>query len=256
MFDLVLIAALAAAPAADLRPVYHYERTNSDGTMAEDVVVFVEGKGRLSVMKARNRCTNAAYVTGRLDPESGAPIELVGGRLTPQSTQDPFLWLRPVDGGTRLELRQGTAEAPPSFDLMVGTPWHIYDFDFADLIAHPPSEIAQRAAFSFDLPLILMKDGDPTLTNRGRLSMTHPVEVVRWGRRAVRYRAAGPPFGDKTGYMWFNARSNILVEAKLPLPNHSEYRDFHLKLVRTTHGQASWDERLADHWRGCPSGDK
>ncbi|MBY4637513.1 hypothetical protein K5P26_10235 [Sphingopyxis sp. XHP0097] len=253
MLSLILAAAIAAAPPPDARPVYHYERTNSDGTMGEDVVVFVEGEGRLSVMKARDRCTPAAYVTGRLDPDTGAPIELVGGRLTPQAEQAPFLWLRPVEGGGRIAIHEGTADAPPSAAVAVDSPWHIYDFDFADLIAHPLAEIAKRAPFSFDLPLILMADGKPTLSNRGRLELSRPVEVVRAGRRALRYRAAGPAFGDAKGYMWFDARSGVLVEAKLPLPNHSEYRDFHLTLVRTTRGAASWHARLAEHWQGCPT---
>ena len=49
----LLIAASLAAP--DMRPVYHYRRTNGDGSEAEDIYVFVEAPDRVAVMKEKSR---------------------------------------------------------------------------------------------------------------------------------------------------------------------------------------------------------
>ena len=248
---LSLLLALAG-PAADLRPVYHYRRTNSDGSEAEDIYVFAEAPGRIAVMKERSRCTNAAYVTADIDQASGQATALVGGRLTRELTQQPFAWLDTAADGTRLQARIGSRDAAPTHELAVTMPWRVYDFDFADMAAYPPKEIGTRADFAFDLPLILSTDDGFSFSNRGRMMLSDATPARHFGAPAIRYRASGAAGG---GTVWFDARSGVLLEAQLPLANHSEYRDFRLRLIRTHYGEASWKAKLADHWRGCPPAD-
>lgn len=245
MFSL-LIAASVAGP--DMRPVHHYRRSNGDGSEVEDIHVFSEAPGRVAVMKEKSRCTNAAYVTATIDRATGQAIALVGGRLTRNLTQQPFAWLTTDDAGTTLAARIGSAKAPPNFEIAARPPWHIYDFDFADMATHPPKAIGALADFSFDLPLILSTDDGFDFSNRGRVHLKGAARVRHFGERAVRYRASG---AAGNGTFWFDARSGVLIEARLPLANHSEYRDFRLRLIRTRYGEATWKAALADHWRGC-----
>lgn len=243
---LSLLLALAS-PAADMRPVHHYRRTNGDGSEVEDIYVFAEAPGRIAVMKEKSRCTNAAYVTAEIDPASGQATALVGGRLTRDLTQQPFAWLTTAGAGTRLQARIGSQDAPPTHDLAVEAPWRVYDFDFADMAAHPPAAIGARADFSFDLPLILSTDDGFAFSNRGRMTLSGAARVRHFGGPAIRYRASG---AAGAGSFWFDARSGVLLEARLPLANHSEYRDFRLRLIRTSYGAARWTAKLAGHWRG------
>lgn len=244
---LSLLFALAA-PAADLRPVFHYRRTNGDGSEAEDIHVFAEAPGRIAVMKEKSRCTNAAYVTAEIDPATGQAKALVGGRLTRELTQHPFAWLTTAEGGTKLQARIGSRDAAPTYELAVTAPWRVYDFDFADMAAYPPKEIGARADFGFDLPLILSTDDGFSFSNRGRMRLSGAANTRHFGGPAIRYRASG---AAGNGRLWFDARSGVLLEARLPLANHSEYRDFRLRLIRTHYGEARWKAALADHWRGC-----
>lgn len=242
----LLIAASLAGP--DMRPVHHYRRTNGDGSEAEDIYVFVEAPDRVAVMKEKSRCTNAAYVTATLDRATGQATALVGGRLTRDLTQQPFAWLTTNGDGTKLAARIGSADAPPRFEIAARPPWHVYDFDFADMAARPPRAVGALADFSFDLPLILSRDDGFDFSNRGRLHLNGAVRVRHFGQPAIRYRASG---AAGAGAIWFDARSGVLVEARLPLANHSEYRDFRLRLIRTRYGETAWKAALADHWRGC-----
>jgi len=246
----LLIAASLAGP--DMRPVHHYHRTNGDGSEAEDIHVFVEAPDRIAVMKEKSRCTNAAYVTATLDPATGQATRLIGGRLTRALTQQPFAWLTANGDSTKLAARIGSADAPASFEIAAKPPWRVYDFDFADIAAHPPKEIGALADLSFDLPLILSRDDGFDFSNRGRLYLKGAVRVRHFGGPAIRYRASG---AAGKGTLWFDARSGVLLEARLPLANHSEYRDFRLRLVRTHYGEVAWNTALADHWRGCPPAD-
>lgn len=241
---------LLAEAAALTAPVRHYVRTNSDGSEAERVVVYAPEPGRVDVFKGRDRCTDAAYVTGRLDPLTGQAEELVGGRLTRELTQRPVAWLsRDADG--RLAARLGSADAEPVFSVAVGERWVLYDFDFSDLIAHPPAEILRRESFGFELPLLLTGD-PPSFANRGEMRLTYLRDERHLGVEALRYRASGPALDGGGGVLWFDARDGRLLEARLPLANHAEYRDFQLTLTKADDGEAAWRGALAEHWADCP----
>jgi hypothetical protein len=186
---LSLLLALAS-PAADLRPMFHYRRTNGDGSEAEEIYVFAEAPGRIAVMRQKSRCTNAAYVTAAIDPASGQATALVGGRLTRELTQEPFAWLATAEGGTRLQARIGSRDAAPSHELAVTPSWRVYDFDFADMAAYPPKEIGTRTDFAFDLPLILSSDDGFTFSNRGRMTLSNAT-FRRAGAALSRERGGG-----------------------------------------------------------------
>jgi hypothetical protein len=249
-----ILFALALCPpaiaATDSRPVHHYARSNSDGSEREDVIIFKRSATDIDVLKAKSRCTNAAYVTAKLDAASGQTRSLVGGRLLRDGTQQAFAWLDHKGG--RLIARLGAPDADPIFDIAAGPRWVLYDFDFSDLIAQPPAEIAARKDWAFELPLLLTGDGEPTMSNRGMMQLRF-VRIERHnGKNAARYEAGGPALSGKRGNLWFDAKNHALIEAQLPIANHSEYTDFRLRLIKTERGHKAWDRRKATHWAGCP----
>jgi hypothetical protein len=242
----LLAASVAAAP------VLHYLRTNSDGSEPEAVVVFAPAPGEVQVFKSKSRCTNAAYVTGELDPRTGQALRLVGGRLGRDLTQEPFAWLARDDDGV-LRARLGSPDGAPAFEVPVGERWVQFDFDFSDLIAHPPAEILQREDFAVDMPLIMMADAGPSFVNRGELRLAFTGVSKRSDGEYLNYRATGPALGDLTGTLVFGARDGRLVEADFPLPNHAEYRNFRLRLQKRESGADAWRRALAAHWQDCPA---
>jgi hypothetical protein len=70
--------------------IYHYQRSNRDGSSPEHIHVFHESSREVEVYKMVERCTNAALVTAELDYELWSATRLVGGRLTRDGTQDGF----------------------------------------------------------------------------------------------------------------------------------------------------------------------
>lgn len=244
----------AAAPRRDARSVLHYQRTNSDGSEPEDVVVFIRSPSDIAVMKAKSPCTNAAFVTAKIDPVSGQARALVGGRLQRDGSQGAFAWLSRDEASGMIHARLGSPDAPPLLSVATGPRWVLYDFDFADLIARPPKALREQANVSFDLPLLLTGEGAPSLTNRGALTLSFAGRDFVGRQAALRYRADGAALGEGRGTLWFDANSRRLLEARLPLANHAEYQDFRLRLVKSETGEAAWQARLAAHWQGCPAG--
>lgn len=247
----ILLSACATPhPSTPSGQVLHYLRTNSDGSEGERVVVHVASPTRVEVFKGRERCTNAAYVTAQLDG-AGQARHLVGGRLTRALTQEPFAWLD--DEGGRLVARLGARDAQPVFDIAVAERWVLFDFDFADVIAARPRAIARGEPLGFDFPLLFNHGEGFVLENLGRVDLVPDGEERHEGVAARRYRVTGAAFGAEQGTVWFRSSDGQLLEASLPRPNHSEYRDFRLTLEKEERGLAAWQAVLADHWRGCPA---
>jgi hypothetical protein len=245
----LLLQGCATPSARPAEPVLHYLRTNSDGSEPERVVVHVVSPTRIEVFKAKSRCTTAAYVTAQLDA-SGQARHLVGGRLTRALTQERFAWLD--EEGGRLIARLGAPDAPPQFEIAAAGRWVLFDFDFADLAASRPREIRSGEPLAFDLPLLFDRGEGFVLENLGRLTLAPAGSEDHAGEPARRYRAHGPALGSGEGTLWFRAADGRLLEARLPIPNHGEYRDFRLRLVGEGDGAAAWRAVLAEHWRDCP----
>lgn len=275
---LALAAALLAAPAAaDPAPagqawgasgwrydpgrarvgrIFHYLRTNTDGSEPERVRVFLRAAGDLAVNKAVEPCTNAAYVTATLDLDRGEARTLTGGRLTPQGTQAAFAWLT-VDAASdrlsaRIELPDQVLEGGAD---VAGRPRVVYDFDLADLTALAPHLADPRKGFSFAAALLWPPAMPDFLQDKGRLDAAFVAEETHMGRRALRFSVTGEAFAGKPGTLWLDAAEGHVLEAAFPLPNHDNYADFRLVLEKVEDtGEAGWTRLLMSHWEGCPAG--
>lgn len=236
--------------------ILHYLRSNQDGSEAEWVSVYRKSAGTLEVYKMRAKCTNAALVVAELDLPRGQARRLLGGRLRPGNTREMFATLdydpatRTIDATVRLPDRTLHDSVVVSSE-----PWHLYDFDLASLSATLPRRADWRADFSFGLPLVLV-GSEPSgfLTDLGRADARFVREETHDGRPALRFDVGGPAFGDRGGPLWLDRDRGHVLEARWGIPNHSEYRDFRLRLLRVEDGgAAAWDRLLRAHFDGCPA---
>lgn len=254
---LLLSAALAAAPvgADHIGRIYTYVRSDRDGAEAETIHVFRESRTHIGVAKMRGRCNNAAWVTADLDLERGYATRLGGGRLRPDAQREEFAVLTYDAAAQRLDGRVDTPNGPILLTLNVAdTPWHIFDFDLASLTITAQYRRNRRANFSFGMPLLWPDSGGNPLRYLGRADLRFVRAERHNGRRALRFEAGGTAFGTRGGPIWFDARDGHIVEASWGIPNHSEHRDFRLRLTRVSDGGAAeWRRLLTAHFEGCPA---
>lgn len=257
---LAALAAAVPAPAAYAQDrigrIYTYVRSDRDGGEAEIVRVYRAGRTRIEVSKMRARCTNAAYVTAELDIAGGYATRLGAGRLLPDAGRAEFGDLTYDASARRLE---GRITPPGGATIALGIavpdrPWHLFDFDLASLTIAQQYRPNPRASFSFGLPLI-WPDGAPDNIFRylGRADLRFVRAERHNGRRALRFEAGGPAFGGQGGPIWFDAAEGHIVEARWGIPNHSEYRDFALRLIGVSDGGAAeWRQLLTSQFANCP----
>ena len=259
-FALAILAGAAAtqapSPPDRIGRIYSYVRRDRDGSEAETIRVFRRDRTHIEVSKMRDRCTNAASVTATLDIESGHATRFGGGRLLPNAGREEFAVLD-YDPLTRRLNGRITLGEP--FDIGVAvpdTPFYLYDFDLADLTILAQYRPDRRADFSYGMPMV-WPDGDPDfLRYLGRADLRFVREEMRDGRRALRFEAGGPAFGTRGGPIWFDAVEGHIIEASWGIPNHSEHRDFRLRLTGISDGgPEEWRRLLSAHYENCPPRD-
>ncbi len=235
--------------------IYHYVRSNRDGTSAERISVFRKSETELAVYKAGARCAPAALVTAELDLERMSPASITGGRLLPGARVEPFAYLTSTPRLRTLDFKVDLPDRSLEFDVLYRAhPWHLYDFDFASLTVLTPYLNEPKQGFSFDLVLSL---ADPDLPQPiaflGRAEFAFDGEEYRQGLPAYRFRADGPAFGGQEGMMWLHALEGHIIDAELPRANHLGYEDFKLTLQSVDDGGPdTWRSYLVAHHYGCP----
>lgn len=256
-----LLAVTLASPtfAADggLGRILTYTRSNIDGSLPETIHQYRPTPDQVLVNKRLEPCTNAALVTGEIDPGSGEARRLVAGRLNRQGGQDAFgdIVLDPATRRLDLTMRLPQGEIRLSTTVS-DRPWMLYDFDLADLNSLLPARADWRTDFSFGMAL-LWPEGDPSraLSYPGRLDARFVGEEIRQGRKALRFAVGGPAFkGGDGGQLWLDAEGGYVLEARWSLPNHPGYNDFRLTLDdNQPGGDDAWTALMLSHWQGCPA---
>lgn len=234
--------------------IYHYVRSNIDGTEREDVYVFRKRIDFLEVYKMRSKCTNAALVTAEMDMAKGYATKLTGGRLQPDAKHEEFAFLTYDSAKKEIDARIELPDrAPLTQTLKIEhEPWHLYDFDLASLTVMTP-HLEAKADFKFDLALVIADPDRPEfLVNMGEAQAAFRGEETHNGEAAYRYSLGGPAFGSFGGNIWLDADEGHILDAETGFPNHVEYRDFKLKLQGVDDGgEEAWTTLLKAHFEGC-----
>lgn len=233
--------------------IYHYERSDIDGSEAEQIYMYRESRDKVLVYKMRNKCTNAAHVTAWLDFDQMIASRLTGGRLAPNAQYEDFI---SADYDSHLAELTITVpgDEPLVRTLKIGhTPWHIFDFDFASLNAMTPHLARPQKGFTIGLPMLWADiTRDDFLVYLGELDAAFVANDEKQGAPARRYRLAGSALKGGEGALWLDRHEGHIIEATLPIPNHREHKDFKLSLISIDDGGPdAWRKLLTAHFEGC-----
>lgn len=251
LFVCALSTACAAAPrnGDPVGRLYHYLRTNQDGSEPEHVWVYRKSAFEVEVVKVVERCKRAAYVTAELDPTRRQPTNLVGGQLKPDGTQEKFAFLTYTAAKRELDARVPVAKIDTKVPVE-HEPWRMYDFDLADLTSVSAGRAPARADFAFGVVLAWPADTEHPIKYLGQAKAKFSTAEEHLQRAALRFAVSGALNGD----LWLDAREGHVIEARFAEPNHSEYKDFRLVLqTLETDAVRRWHDVRFDHWRDCKS---
>lgn len=231
--------------------IYHYLRSNWDGSLPEHIHVFHKAKNKVEVYKMVQKCTGAALVTADLDYEIWSATRLVGGRLGRDADQIAFATLTLDQSAPRLDAVVNLPDRTftRSLDLK-SLPWRLYDFDFAEFTVFSQHLKNYRRDFSVEMAVVVADpDAEEFLKPMGE------AKAIAQGRdetRGVyRFALAGDAF-SAGGTLLLDAEDGHVVEVESAVPNHAEYEDFKLTLLDVNDGgESGWRALLLSHFEVC-----
>lgn len=269
MFDKLVTAGIAGAvaltgyvggffggeePAIATGQIYHYVRSNSDGSGAENVYVYRADANRIEVYTSAERCGEASFATAWVDSETGRASMVTNGRLMPDARHENFSTLHFDGNRGRLSAEAALADGMANAWVSVDEPvYHLYDFDLASLSVQTMALADPRAGFSFGLPVVRADgDADGLLEHLGRVEARFISEEDYRGTAALRFEVSGPALGEDGGPLWLDAESGHVLGASWATPNRAGMEDFALRLVEVdTGGERAWTALLTSHFEGC-----
>ena len=247
-------ASVAPSPATTGNGIFHYLRSNRDGSLPEHVVQYRPSRTAISVYKWVEKCITAAYVTAEMDPALHEGRLFVAGKVARDGSQATFgtLTLDPAAKALVAEIDPPGGSHISVRHALKSRPYLLYDFDFADLNAFL-QDARPRTDFTYELPVIWPSDSTSLFRDYGRLAARYAGEERHLGRRAVRFDLTVEGAVPTTGALWIDATRGFIVEAELGLPNHEAYRDFRLRLDRVERGGTGpWNTLTRAHYAACP----
>ena len=208
--------------------VYHYTKSNLDGTKPATVSIYIKAADILEVYKAEEEVIDAAHIIAKMDWTSFSASELDSGHLLKDGTRKPVATLALSKADNTLQVRIKDQNGSTAINHY---PVHIYNFDF----------------ISFNYTLRHLKDptktfeigiADPIFQGEGLIKYKGKVKIEFAGEAPChqttcrKYRITGEPFGDKEGFMWVNKKEGYAENIEVPVPDNPDWNSFKFELKK------------------------
>jgi hypothetical protein len=208
--------------------VYHYTKSNLDGSKPSTVSIFISAPDRLEVYKAEENVIDAADVVAKMDWTLFSAVELDAGHLLKDGSREPVatMHISRADNSLKVHWKDQDDSVP-----IAHFPVHIFNFDF----------------ISFNYTLRHLRDpekpfeigvADPVFDGEGLIKYEGEAHVEFVGddpcHQVVcrKYRISGKPFGDKQGFIWVNKKEGHAELIEIPVADNPDWNSFKFELKK------------------------
>ena len=209
--------------------VYHYIKSNIDGSFPARIVIYIRENDQLEVLKFEEHGMDAALVKAHMDWEVFSAIRLDSWVLTPDGNCRPQASLSSFRKDSTFTISwQGRSEV-----VNVGHfPVHLYNFDFISLnyiLRHwnnPKGEVSVG---------VLQPNFDPDPDTMMKYDGTVVIQYLEDGDRneqpCRKYSIDGEGLKGHRGMMWVNREKGIIEDIEIPIPDNPDWVDFKFKFI-------------------------
>jgi hypothetical protein len=206
--------------------VWHYTKSNIDGSAPWHLDLYVASPTRIDVVKWAEGAADFVEVSADIDVNRVMPVNLQQWNTT-ASAREPRLW-----GTTRADKLVVTLAGGPTFELeTAGQPLHLWGFDLMGLAFVLPHLVDPDAAFEIGVvdPNRPGTEDRPFAQGIARFEPAG-TEAIN-GVAARKYRISGSVFGAANGWLWADQASGRLLRVEHPLPTSSDWSDWKLDAI-------------------------
>jgi len=240
LLSLGILAAMAAESSLDrfrfredqVRPgwMYHYIKSNRDGSNPEHLYVFQATADRLESFKYRPGPYKAGYVIARLDWQTFSATHLQSRLLDPNGSAT-FVADLQYDHPRRV----ARLDMPPygviGSEVTIGRiPFHVYSFDLMSLVVTFPHLVDPRQPFSVSLVDPAVRNNQAYLEYKGEATIRFIGEESHSDTPCLKFAIDGPGLAGQGGYLWLARDGLYLVNLEIAHANNAQWDSFRLTL--------------------------
>lgn len=212
--------------------LYHYVRTNVDGTNPERIALYVPARDRIEAFKYHPGGSRAGWVIAHLDWTTFSARALESWQVPRTGPPAKVAALRASRDGREVRVTLAAHQQPPTRVAIGRVPWHVYSFDLASLNACFRHLRDPESEFTVGIADPSYADDGPPFAYKGEVRVAFEKRETRGGVACRRYRIDGPGLATRGGTLWVSAEAGHLVDAEIAHPNHPDWTSFKLKLER------------------------
>ena len=218
--------------------VYHYVKTNIDGTHPEQISIYVAAKDRLESFKFDPKAEPAGLVIAEMDWTNFSVKRLQSWQVFTGAEKKLFATLSYADGETTVSIP--TSGKPDEKTAIKHLPFHVYNFDLASLNFAFRHLVNPRAEFTIGIADPTFKEA-PLFAYQGEATIEYISEEPRNGAACRKYKIDGRGLGNRGGFIWVNKAKEHIEDMEIALPDNPDWQTFKFLLQRIEQLQpAEW----------------
>lgn len=209
--------------------VYHYTKSNLDGSNPARIYIRVRDEKNLDVWKFEMHNSDAAYVTAHMDWNSFSADQIQSWVVTSDKNRREQAKLTSSigDGSFSINWRDQTETIQVEH-----YPVHVYNFDFISLnfsLRHwltPQGEVEIgiiQPNFDSEVQSVIRYDGKVTLK--------YLEDEERNGHACGKYSVGGEGLKNQYGRVWLDRDMMYVVDMEIPVPDNPSWDSFKFNLV-------------------------
>ncbi|HEX8247171.1 MAG TPA: hypothetical protein VF599_03220 [Pyrinomonadaceae bacterium] len=212
--------------------VYHYVKTNVDGTKPEYVSQYVAAPDKLEAFKFHPRGSRAALVIATMDWTIFSARRLESWQVFAAGKKNLFATLDYSGAAKAVDVSIPSTGKPSEKTAIEQLPFHVYNFDFGSLnfafrhLANP------KTSFIIGVADPTFKD-NPLFVYRGAASVRYEGKETRGGVKCRKYRIDGAGLENRGGWIWVNEKLGHIEDMEIALADNPEWTSFKFKLLKT-----------------------
>lgn len=221
--------------------VYHYLKTNVDGSHPEHVSIRVASPDRIESFKFHPGEPPAALVIADMDWSVFSVRKIDSWHRMGDGERKLMATLTALDGGKRVQVEIPQLGKAAETIEIGRLPWHVYNFDLASLGFAFRHLIDPKGRFTIGIADPTFAEG-PAFRYRGEAEVAYVGEETRAGVLCRKYRIDGLGLNHRGGFLWVNQAEGHIEDAEIDLPDNPAWQSFKFKLTGVeTMDEAAWE---------------
>lgn len=222
--------------------VYHYLKTNIEGTNPEHVSIRIASKDRIESFKFHPGGTRAGLVIAKMDWSIFSVTNLESWQVYKDRDRVLAATLVYLPASKEVAVTLPFMNRPTENVSIHFLPFHVYNFDFASLNFAFPHLINPRKSFRIGVSDPTFSEQGPAFRYRGEVDVTYAGEEKRDGLQCRKYRIDGAGLENKGGFIWINKRSGYFQDVEIQLADNPNWQTFKFKLQKVERmSTAEWE---------------